>query len=270
MKPPLRLFALVVVLCWLSSACGAQSDPQALVKQMVQHELSSQQTQNYWMYIDTDKEDGATKVNRVVETPACWFKWLLSVNGGPPSPAQQQQQRQKVERLVDSPEARHQNRAEIEADGTKAEALVRQLPNMFLYTDDGQENGFTRLKFRPNPKYDPPTKAARVFHNMAGTILIDPKEVRLAGISGTLQSDVTFGWGILGRLHKGGTFNVVQTQLAPGDWEVTLLDVHIYGQALFFKTISEDQHEVKTEFQHLPKDLQLAKAAQLAEHGPDS
>jgi hypothetical protein len=96
---------------------------------------------------------------------------------------------------------------------------------------------------------------------MEGILLIDARQIRLAKLSGKLMSDVEFGFGILGKLQKGGTFEVVQSQVAPTDWEVSLLDVHITGRALFFHTIGEQQHEVRNQFQSVPPDLSLRDAA---------
>src|ERR1700730_14628545 len=96
---------------------------------------------------------------------------------------------------------------------------------------------------------------------MEGMLLIDAKQARLAKLSGQLISDVDFGFGMLGKLQKGGTFEVVQAEVAPKDWEVSLLDVHITGRALFFHAIGEQQHEVRTQFQPVPSDLSLVEAA---------
>ena len=96
---------------------------------------------------------------------------------------------------------------------------------------------------------------------MDGILLIDAKQIRLAKLSGTLVSDVEFGFGILGKLQKGGTFEVVQSEISPHDWEVSLLDVQISGRALFFHTIGEQQHEVKSQFAPVRPDLGVAEAA---------
>ena len=39
---------------------------------------------------------------------------------------------------------------------------------------------------------------------MIGEIWIDPVHQRVVRLEGHLQQDVDFGWGILGRLNKGG------------------------------------------------------------------
>jgi hypothetical protein len=262
--------ATVAAIFAFAPALAAQSNPQKLVQEMVYNELHADKSPTYWMYRDANSEAGKATVKRVVQTRECWLSWEISENGHALSAEEQQQQQAKVDKLVNDPAARRRSRSQIDHDGKQAEDLMKILPDAFLYTADGEQDGNIRLKFRPNPKFHPPTNAAKVFHNMGGTLLVNKRETRLAGIDGTLLADVDFGWGILGKLTKGGTFKVMQSELAPQDWEVTMLDVHIHGHALFFHTISEDQHEAKSEFQLVPADIKLTQAAALAEHGTEN
>lgn len=264
----LRLIAGVILALLASApAAVAQQDLHTLVSGMVQNELKVQKQQYYWMYVDSNTTPKKSEVKRVVQTPECWLSWPITIDGKAPTAAQMDEQRDKLNKLVNDRGARDDQRKQVDADGKKAENLLKILPDAFLYSPDGEENGLLRLKFRPNPNFNPPTRAAKVFHNMEGTLLIDKKEQRFAGMSGVLSQDVTFGWGILGRLYKGGTFEVRQTEEAPGDWEVTLLNVHMKGRALFFATISEQQSEKKTDFQPSPKGVSLAQLASQLEHG---
>jgi hypothetical protein len=257
----------VVFVAAASAGLAAQENPQQLVRDTVYNELHANQHQNYWMYRDNDTEHGKNKISRVVETPQCWFRWVLSINGQPLTSAEEKQQQAKINTLVRSPEARRKNHAALEQDGNKAENLMKMLPDAFLYSYDGEQDGNIRLKFTQNPQFQPPSDAAKVFHSMDGYLLINKQQKRLAGMNGTLMQNVDFGWGVLGKLYKGGTFKVQQTELAPNDWEVTTLDVHIHGRALFFHTISENQTEVQSEFQPVPANISMAQAAALAEHG---
>jgi hypothetical protein len=185
------------------------------------------------------------------------------VDGKPPSAAQQQKAKGVLENLVNNPGARRKNRQAVDDDSHKSQALLKILPDAFLFTKEGEQNGNLRLSFRPNPHFDPPTREAKVFHHMQGTLVIQGKEMRLVSISGKLMSDVTFGAGLLGRLRKGGTFYVEQKEVAPGDFEVTRLDVHITGRALLFKTISEQQQQSDENFEPVPKNKSLAQLAEL-------
>ena len=200
-------------------------------------------------------------MDRVIQTPECWLSWPVSLNGKSPTEREISNARDQLESLVNDPNVRKKNRGEIDADSRKSDELLNMLPDAFLFADDGREGKSVRLKFRPNPRYRPRSNKSRVFHSMKGILLIDAREIRLARLSGSLMSDVEFGFGILGKLRKGGTFDVVQTEVAPNDWEVSLLDVHISGRALFFHTIGEQQREVRSQFQPVRPELTLAEAA---------
>ena len=43
-------------------------------------------------------------------------------------------------------------------------------------------------------------------------------------------------------------------------WQITETHVHIQGHALLFKTISEQEDDVKTDFKQLPDDVTMQKA----------
>jgi hypothetical protein len=245
----------------VATAAVAQNSSRALVVKMVHNELNSQKQPGYWMYLDSKKEPEKSELNRVIQTPECWLSWPVAVDGRAPTREEAQHARKQLEALLNDPKARKKNRGQIDADGRKSAEMLRMLPDAFLFTRDGMEGKSLRLTFRPNPEYEPPNSEAKVFHHMEGVLLIDAEQVRLVRLSGTLVSAVDFGFGIFGRLEKGGSFEVVQSEVAPGDWEVSLLDVHITGRALFFHAIGEQQHEVRTQFQPVPSDLSLVEAA---------
>ncbi len=256
-----RWLEVFLLLLLVPISVPAQDNPRELVVKMVQNELSSQKEPRYWMYLDSKEKPGRTEVDRVIQTPECWVSWPVSVNGIRPTEKEVSNAREHMESLVNNPRLRRKNRGEIDADSRKSAELLKMLPDVFLFTGDGRQGNSVRLKFRPNPKYRPPSNESKVFHHMEGILLIDAKQIRLAKLSGTLVSDVEFGFGILGKLQKGGTFEVVQSEVAPNDWEVSLLDVQITGRALFFHTIGEQQHEVKSQFEPVRPDLGVAQAA---------
>jgi predicted metalloprotease with PDZ domain len=105
---------------------------------------------------------------------------------------------------------------------------------------------------------------SRVLGDMMGELVVDKAENRIMTISGKLVEDVTIGWGLLGRLHQGGTFRVERRQVAPGYWQITETHVHIEGKALFFKNIGQQQDEVQTEFTQVPDGTTLEQAAEMS------
>lgn len=231
---------------------------------MVQNELAAAKDDNsYWRYRDSNSEKGKTTVEEVVQTREGWVRRLLSQNGKPPSADEEKRNQEEIQKLLIDENYRKQQREKIDKDGRKATQLLAMLPKAFLYQFEGREKGTIALSFRPNPKFHPPTREAKVFHAMAGNLLIDAKEMRLLSLSGHLIETVDFGGGILGKINKGGTFEVDQADVGDEHWELTKLDVHISGHALFFATIKEQQHEVMSDFHEVPQNTTLAQAVQM-------
>jgi hypothetical protein len=63
--------------------------------------------------------------------------------------------------------------------------------------------------------------------------------------------------GLLGELYAGGTFDVERRETGDGVWQITETHVHINGHALIFKTISEQEDDVKTHFKQLPPSITM-------------
>jgi hypothetical protein len=87
--------------------------------------------------------------------------------------------------------------------------------------------------------------------------------LRLARIDGTLFREVTFGWGIVGHLDKGGRFCVQQADLGDGSWDITDMSLDIRGKILFFKSLSMVSEEVFTDFHRVPDATNFAQGVKL-------
>ena len=241
-------------------------NPQQLVRAVVGNELrSSERDHSHWMYRDQDVEPGTNLVKECVDTSGGQLCRVLERGGHVLTSQEQEQERQHIHDAVSNPAEQKKKQKAQQEDDRKAAELVNMLPAGFLYEYEGEQGNYTRLKFRPNPDFSPPTREASVFHCMAGTMLINRRQMRLADMRGILIHNVDFGWGLLGRLNKGGTFEVKREDVGEGHWVTTLLDVHIHGKALFFKTINAEQHEVTDNFKRVPDRLTLAQGASMLE-----
>jgi len=77
--------------------------------------------------------------------------------------------------------------------------------------------------------------------------------MRLAKIDGTLFRDVDFGWGILGRLYKGGRFVLEQADVGSGHWDTTRMELKFDGKILMVKHIHLEETETEWDFHPVPK-----------------
>ena len=108
-----------------------------------------------------------------------------------------------------------------------------------------------------------PLLEARVVHNLAGTILIDSHEKRLAKLSGQLMNRVEFGFGLLGHIDNGGRIEIGRVQVGPAKWKTAVINILLSGRLVFFKTTNKQEYETRSEFRAVSDDLSLLGASQL-------
>jgi hypothetical protein len=245
-------------------AAPATESAQQLFRDVVWNEAHAQETDNsYWRYREVRQENDKTEVLDVLGTPHGQIHRLLAVNGVPLSGKARDAEERRIQEQVNHPEQIEQAQKKRSEDGDEELRMLKMLPNAFSFRYDGTKDASTKLAFAPNPNFHPPDREAEVFHHMEGTILVDPRTKRLVEINGVLTSEVKFAAGLLGHLYKGGTFRVRQRDVGQGHWDMTLLDVHMDGKALFFKTIAVRQNESYSHYQRVPANTSLQQAAQL-------
>jgi hypothetical protein len=238
----------------------AQSnDPNALVKQAVATELKADdEDHSRWRYRDEDKATG--KVVIVVNTDFGAVKRLIAREGRPLTDAEAKEEDERLDRFIHDPAKLARQKKDGEQDDKSAAELLNMLPTAFVWTIEKATAQTTALHFEPNPQFHPPSLQSRVLAAMNGTLVVDNRQHRIRTISGRLTQDVTFGYGLFGRMRQGGTFRVERRELAPGIWQITETHVHIDGKALFFKEIGEQQDEVQTEYSPVPHGTTLEQA----------
>jgi hypothetical protein len=242
-------------------------DALSLLKVSVQAELNADENDHSrWRY--RDDQQVLHTVSIVVQTDNGSVKRLIQRNGRPLSPDEARQEDARIYRVIHDPSRLIKQKKDSEQDDKSARELLTMLPDAFLWTIQSQNAQTATLHFEPNPKFDPPSLQARVLAAMNGTVVIDKSQHRIQTISGRLTEDVTFGFGLFGRLRQGGTFRVERRQIAPGLWQITETHVHIDGRALLFKSIGQQEDEVQTDFTPVPHGTTLEQAAAMSREHP--
>lgn len=257
--------ALVLMVC-MSVAARGQSSPISaaeLMNQVVANELTDRLQQRRWMCLIRKREGKQTLTEEQVETKDGPLYRVLAIDGTPLNPDQRQQDDARMNRLLHDPGQQLKVKQAHDEDEQKLEKLMRLMPEAFLYDYDGVEENLVRLTFRPNPDYNPPNYEARVVHRLAGTILIDPQQKRLAKLSGQLIERVEFGYGLLGHIDNGGTIEIGRVPVGPSQWKTALINIQLSGRLVFFKTISKQEYETRSDFRAISVDLSLLEASQL-------
>lgn len=246
----------------------ARQSPRAFVQETVQNEVKAEMDDTtHWRFRKVDIKPGGSKTWEIIETQKGEVKRLIAINGHPLNAQQQQAEQQRMQAFLSNRSKQQNRRRNSSSDYNQEQKLMLMLPDALLFTYAGQQGDLVILKFRPNPNFTATTHEAEVFHHMVGKLVIDVKNLRVAQFGGRIATPVEFGWGLLGHLNKGGTFDVKQQDVADGHWDMTLLDTQITGKALFFKTISVREKVIESEYHRVSDNLTLQQAANMLEKG---
>lgn len=241
----------------LSSTVLFAQDARELVQKAVKIELAKDQADHsLWLYFEVDKKPAHSVKQWVAMTGSGSLKRVMAVDGRQLSPAEQQSRLNRFS----SPSALARQRKSDAHDDKQATEMLELLPKAFIWTKVGERGDDTILHFKPDPNFDPPDFESKVFAAMEGEMAVDNKQLRIATIKGRLVQDVKIFGGILGQLNAGGTFDVERRETGNGVWQITETHVHIQGHALIFKTISEQEDDVKSDFKELPPDISMQQA----------
>jgi hypothetical protein len=260
-----RLLAAFFLISSAASASAQNFPPPAadLVKVVVSNELADRVERRKWMYVIEKKDGKQTLTEEQVETQDGPIYRLLAIDGRPLDPGQRQQDDARLDRLLHDPAAQLKVKRAHDDDEQKLETMMNIMPGAFLYDYDGFEGDLIRVRFRPNPNYNPQTYEARVVHSLVGTILIDSPQKRLVKLSGQLIGPVEFGYGLLGRIDNGGTIEIGRVEVGPLQWKTSLINIQLSGRLILFKTVSKQEHETRSDFRAVRDDLSPLQANHL-------
>jgi hypothetical protein len=250
----LHLAPLLALPVFVPVAPAQQKDGKAIIASACATEYASDRSDHTaFMYKDHDITPGHDTLFAIVETPEGNLKRKLEDHGHPLSPQERGADDARIEALLHNPAQQRKLKQDSAHDDEQADALLNLLPKAFLWTIVGEDGNIVTLRFKPDPNFEPDGMEARVFADMQGEVVVDRAEDRIKSMRGQMVDDVKIAFGLIGRLQKGGTFQVEHREVAPHHWQLTELHVHIAGHILFnFKTIGSQEDEVKTDFKISP------------------
>ena len=284
--PLLCLLLLALPAIGQPAASSAESltpaQAQALVGRALSNEIRSAPDSNHPMRFQLRKSSPRlTTTKDIVETRDGAVARLLSVNDSPLGPADEQKEQARLDALLSDPSLQRHRKQGEDSDTGIVLKLLRMLPNAFLYQYAGpiassaassaaSPAGIAqRFTFKPNPQFSPPDYETQALTALSGEIWIDPAQERVLKLEGHLQQDTDYGWGILGRLNKGGWVELEQADVGGKQWRI----VHVQMQMtmrILFKTKIFDTVEQMSRFAPVPQGLDYRQAIKMLRSGAES
>jgi hypothetical protein len=271
-KPaPILALLLLTVTPLAHSQTAPPTDASALVRGAIQNREDAAKTHRPLRYLLRKTDDHRDTTKDIIETDQGDVARLIAINNQPLTPEANQAELDRLNTLANNPEIQERRHQREQKDAARVDRLMRLLPDAFLYRDQGTtpcpSSGKTchHLTFSPNPIFEPPDVEANIFRGLAGDLWIDQAQERLTRLNAHVIANVDFGWGILGKLDKGGTIQLEQSDIGGGDWELTTLKLHLKGKALMLKSLDIQLTEQATHFSQVLSGVDYRQAIQLLE-----
>lgn len=240
-----------------------------LVRDVMYNELHDRERDSHWEYRSDNRSPAEDIVREQVETSQGPVFRIIERNGSALNPDQSRREDQRLNQYIHDPSEVQRVRREHEEDEARLEDMMRMLPGAFLFDyEPSPDHDIARVAFRPDPAFVPSGYEARIAHGMTGTLTIDLRLKRLIDIHGSLAQRVDLGFGLLGHIERGSWFEIHREQVSATHWKADLVEVHIDGKVLMFRTISKDQREVRSDFHPVPGAATLEEARNWLEQMP--
>jgi hypothetical protein len=231
-----------------------------LIGDACHNELQQREKRTLWSYIAERHSNNHTFREQVIETVEAPVRHLLAVDGDPPTSAQMKEESDRHQELLNNASRRHALQKQQDEDDKKMEELLLIIPEAFVFEDQGPEGQSEKIAFHPNPGFKPKTYEQRVLHALDGIVFVDLHDKRIVRLSGSLQTRVEFGYGLIGHVEQGGTTDITRVHLSQGIWRTSAEKINIDGRFVILKTINKHQDESRTGFEPVASDTTFAQA----------
>ena len=274
-----KILPLFLLFSWAGAALGqpgaaslTPTQAQALVARALDAEVRSARDMSHPMRYRLRKSSPRlTTTKELAETRDGDVARLIAINDQPLSQTVEQQEQARLDALLSDPSRQRHRKQSEESDTGIVLKLLRMLPQAFTYEYEGVGQGpagaVEKFRFHPNPAFSPPDMETQALTALSGELWIDAAQERVTRLEGHLQQDTNYGWGILGKLDKGGWIVLEQANVGAGQWRISRFQIKMELRILF-KTKSFDSVQEMTQYAPIPANLDYRQAIQMLRGGP--
>jgi len=244
------------------TAHPATEEQLALIARAAERERAELENPKPYRYQERLDWNWGSETRSVIETAEGRADRIVLFKGELLSPEQQAKQQHRLEKLLSDRDTLKNELKDQKSETQRRIRIVRAFPRAFFFDYAGLDKGLLRFNFRPDPDFSPKDRETQMYRGMEGSVWIEPAQERIVRIEGILVKDVNFGWGIVGHLNKGGIYEIAQTQLSPGKWRITKLNVDLKGKTFLINSFRFQRKETNSRFQQVSSDLTFQEAVQ--------
>jgi hypothetical protein len=194
---------------------------------------------------------GAVKEYEVYPSvvPGNTYKRLVKVDGKPLDPALLEKNDEKHRRDVlneanQSPADRAKRGREQAKQHAEERRLIDEIFALYEITLVGRDmvGAYPTIVavLEPRPGYSPKMDDARLLKKFRVRAFVHESEYQVVKIEAEAIEDVTFGWGVLGRLHKGAITTFERRKVNDEVWLPARVHIKGTGRAVIFRRFALD------------------------------
>lgn len=264
----MALFAVLLPAAQTPAQLDAAAPSGELVRRALANELNAAQNaaQHPMRYVLRKSSPRLTTTKLVCETRDGAVARLVLVNDRPLNADDARKEKLRIDALLADPGKQHHRKQQEANDSGRALKVLRVLPEAFLYQYAGPGTGpfgaVERFSFKPNPAFNPPDLETGALRSMTGEIWVDPAQQRVVRLRGQLTEDIDIGWGLVGRVYKGGWIQIDQAPVAGNQWRIARFQMVMAGRILF-RSRSFDTTEETFHFEPVSGSLNYVQALQM-------
>ena len=237
-------------------------DPETFLEQVKAHARPDRLLLSQYTYVEERTEvprgqpDKATtelvQIFPAVDPDRTYVR-LLAVDGEPLEPDEvEKQDRKRREQLVKRAErlAREgiserekRRREDIEvrrSEGDLREDILKIFDFRMVRREFIDGDSTIIVSFTPRRDAKARTRRGKIFKKARGHLWISEEEYAVVRVEAETMEDVTFGFGLIGRLHKGSTFSFRFRKVNDEIWLPARTHLAGSGRTLVFRTFSFD------------------------------
>jgi hypothetical protein len=236
-------------------------DPGTFIPEVKARLRSDRTLQAQYTFLERREEIEVSKLGKVTKgpvkeyevypsvVPGNTYKRLVKVDGKPLDPAvveknDEKHRRDVLEQVHESPADRAKREREHAKLRAEERQLIDEIFDLYEITLVGREmvGGYPTIvaSLEPRPGYSPKSDDARLLKKFRVRAWVHATEYQVVRIDAEAIEDVTFGWGVLGRLHKGAQMTFERRKVNDEVWLPTRMRVTGTGRAVVFRRFTVD------------------------------
>jgi hypothetical protein len=225
--------------------------------------LTDRELQAQYTFIERREEINVSKLGKVSPGPVKTYevypsvergntyKRLIAVNGEPVPKAELDRQdrvhRENVQRELsrrehETPHEREKRLRKAASERAEWDRTLDEVLELYEIKLVGRETiaGHVTVvaTLEPRPAFHPRTEAGKWLKKVRGRLWISETDFQVARAFGEVIEDVTFGWGVIGRLHKGTTAQYERRKINGEVWLPARTEIKGSGRALLLRRFS--------------------------------